>query len=46
MKELLDPEIRNIADNPSIGEEKKGDIGKREEFKNIVEHLLSFADEK
>jgi mRNA interferase RelE/StbE len=25
-KEILDHEIRNIADNPSIGEEKKGDI--------------------
>jgi mRNA-degrading endonuclease RelE of RelBE toxin-antitoxin system len=25
-KEILDQEIRNIADNPSIGEEKKGDL--------------------
>jgi len=25
-KELLDREIRNIAENPSIGEEKKGDL--------------------
>ena len=25
-KDLLDQEIRNIADNPSIGEEKKGDL--------------------
>lgn len=25
-KEILDREIRNIADNPSIGEEKKGDL--------------------
>ena len=25
-KYLLDQEIRNIADNPSIGEEKKGDL--------------------
>lgn len=25
-KELLDQEIRNIADKPSIGEEKKGDL--------------------
>ncbi|HQU32304.1 MAG: hypothetical protein HRU72_04480 [Planctomycetia bacterium] len=29
---------------PSMKKER--DIGKREEFKNIVEHLLSFADEK
>lgn len=25
-KEALDREIRNIAENPSIGEEKKGDL--------------------
>ncbi len=25
-KEILDQEIRNIADNPSIGDEKKGDL--------------------
>jgi len=25
-KEILDQEIRNIADNPSIGEEKRGDL--------------------
>jgi mRNA-degrading endonuclease RelE of RelBE toxin-antitoxin system len=25
-KDVLDQEIRNIADNPSIGEEKKGDL--------------------
>ena len=25
-KEILDREIRNIANNPSIGEEKKGDL--------------------
>ena len=25
-KEVLDQEIRNIADQPSIGEEKKGDL--------------------
>ena len=25
-KEILDQEIRNIAYNPSIGEEKKGDL--------------------
>ena len=25
-KEILDQEIRNIANNPSIGEEKKGDL--------------------
>ena len=25
-KEILDQEIRNIADHPSIGDEKKGDL--------------------
>jgi mRNA interferase RelE/StbE len=25
-KELLDQQIRNIADNPAIGDEKKGDL--------------------
>lgn len=25
-KDLLDQEIRKIAENPSIGEEKKGDL--------------------
>lgn len=25
-KEVLDREVKNIADNPSIGEEKKGDL--------------------
>jgi mRNA-degrading endonuclease RelE of RelBE toxin-antitoxin system len=44
-KEILDQEIRNIAENPSIGEEKKGDL--REilihKFKiKTAEYLLAY----
>ncbi len=35
-KEALDREIRNIAENPSIGEEKKGDL------KGVFVHKFKF----
>lgn len=44
-KEILDQEIRNIADNPSIGEEKKGDLRGIFVHKlkiKTVEHLLAY----
>ena len=44
-KEILDQKIRNMADNPSIGEEKKGDIRGIfvHKFKiRTVEYLLAY----
>jgi mRNA-degrading endonuclease RelE of RelBE toxin-antitoxin system len=44
-KEILDDEIRKIADNPLIGEEKKGDLRGIyvHKFKiNSFQYLLSF----
>ena len=44
-KEILDQEIRNIAENPSIGEEKKGDLRAIfvHKFKiKTVEYLLAY----
>jgi mRNA-degrading endonuclease RelE of RelBE toxin-antitoxin system len=44
-KEILDQEIRNIADNPSIGDEKKGDLRGIfiRKFKiKTVEYLLAY----
>ena len=39
-KEILDREIRNIADNPSIGEEKKGDLRGVYVYKFKIKSLL------
>ena len=44
-KEILDQEIRNIADNPSIGEEKKGDLRGVYVYKfkiKSIQYLLSY----
>ena len=44
-KEILDDEIRKIADNPLIGEEKKGDLRGIyvHKFKiKSLQHLLSY----
>jgi len=41
-KEILDQEIRNIADNPSIGEEKKGDL--REIFVHKFKKKIKTAE--
>jgi len=44
-KEILDQEIRNIADHPSIGDEKKGDLRGIfvRKFKiKIAEYLLAY----
>lgn len=44
-KEILDKEIRKIADNPSIGDEKKGDLRGIfvHKFKiKTAEYLLSY----
>jgi mRNA-degrading endonuclease RelE of RelBE toxin-antitoxin system len=44
-KELLDGEIRKIAENPLIGEEKKGDLRGVYVYKfkiKSLQHLLSY----
>jgi mRNA interferase RelE/StbE len=44
-KEILDQEIRNIADNPSSGEEKRGDLRGIfvRKFKiKTIEYLLAY----
>jgi mRNA-degrading endonuclease RelE of RelBE toxin-antitoxin system len=44
-KEILDQEIRRIAENPSIGEEKKGDLTGVFVYKfklNTTQYLLAY----